>query len=145
MAGILRARLAPDDPITWLLREPDIAAHREKNWMLRLVDPAQAVAERGFPIGVEASAQLELTDPVRPGNSGRWSLEVSGGTGKLAPASGTANGSALRLGARGMAALFAGVPVMTLRQGGLATGGDVAADESLDSAFSGNAFMADYF
>lgn len=145
MAETIRARLTPDDPISWLLREPDVASHREENWMLRLVDAAQAVAMRGFPANVRVAAQLELTDEIRPGNSGRWALEVSGGAGKLSPAAGTADGSALRLGARGAAALFAGIPVATLRQAGLAAGGDPAVDEALDSAFGGTAFMTDYF
>lgn len=145
MAETVRAWLTPDDPISWLLDEPDVASHREENWMLRLVDAAQAVAMRGFPANVTVAAQLELTDAIRPGNTGRWALEVSGGSGKLAPAAGAANGSALRLGARGVAALFAGVPVATLRTAGLAAGGDPAADEALDSAFGGTAFMTDYF
>jgi hypothetical protein len=37
------------------------------------------------------------------------------------------------------------VPVATLRQAGLAAGGDPATDEALDSAFGGTAFMTDYF
>ena len=145
MAETIRVKLAPDDPVTWLLRDPEVAGHREENWMLRLVDAAQAIGARGFPANATVCAQLELTDPVRPGNSGRWSLEVSGGAGKLSPAAGTADGSALRVGARGMAALYAGVPVATLRHAGLAAGGDPAADETLDSAFGGTAFMTDYF
>jgi predicted acetyltransferase len=145
MAESIRARLDPDDPVTWLLREPESVDHREENWMLRLVDPEQAIAARGFPANAAVTAQLELTDQALPGNSGRWALEVGGGAGKLAPATGTADGSALRLGARGFAALFGGVPVATLRRSGLAAGGDVAADEMLDTAFGGPAFMHDYF
>ena len=145
MARTVRATLAPDDPVTWYLREPDIAVSCDQNWMLRLLDPARAIDGRGFPAGVAIAVQLELTDAARPGNSGRWALEVGGGAGKLAPAVGTADGSALRLGARGLAALFAGVPVATLRRTGLVAGGDVAADEALDCAFGGTAFMTDYF
>src|SRR3984957_18391903 len=145
MAETIRVKLAPDDPVTWLLRNPEVAVQREESWMLRLVDAAQAIGARGFPANAAVCAQLELTDPVRPGNSGRWSLEVSSGAGKLSPAAGTADGSALRLGARGLAALYAGVPVATLRHAGLAVGGDPAADEALDSAFGGTAFMTDYF
>jgi predicted acetyltransferase len=145
MAETVRVRQTPDDPVTWLLRDPAVVSHREEMWMLRLVDAAHAIGARGFPASVTVCAQLELTDSVRPGNSGRWSLEVSGGAGKLSPAAGTAGGSALRLGARGAAALYAGVPVATLRQAGLAAGGDPATDEALDSAFGGTAFMTDYF
>jgi predicted acetyltransferase len=145
MARTVRARLAPDDPVTWLVREPDVTISRRESWMLRLVDPVRAIDGRGFPANAAASVQLELTDATRPDNSGRWTLEVGGGAGKLAPAVGTADGSALRLGARGLAALFGGVPVATLRRTGLAAGGNVAADEALDCAFGGPAFMTDYF
>jgi predicted acetyltransferase len=145
MARMVRATLAPDDPVTLLLREPEITLECGHYWMLRLVDPARAIDGRGFPANVEVSVQLELNDAALRGNSGRWTLEVGGGAGKLAPAVGTADGSALRLGARGFAALFGGIPVATLRRAGLLTGGDVAADETLDCAFGGTAFMTDYF
>jgi len=51
----------------------------------------------------------------------------------------------LSLGARGFAALFAGVPVHTLRLAGLATGGDAATDDALGAAFCGTAFTQDRF
>ena len=51
----------------------------------------------------------------------------------------------LRLGARGFAALYAGIPLATLRRAGLAAGGDASADDALDSAFAGHAFMLDDF
>jgi predicted acetyltransferase len=144
MAETVRACLAPDDPATWLMREPDVAVCRRSDWMLRLVDPAQAIAARGFPVSASVSAQLELTDTMRPGNSGRWALEVTGGAGSLTPAAGPAQ-AALLLGTRGLAALFAGVPVETLRRAGLAAGGHPAADDALDCAFAGAPFMTDYF
>jgi len=98
---------------------------------------------------------------VLPANSGRWLLDVDGGAGRLTPApdggrapgpanglagpSGSASSTVLRLGARGLAALFAGVPMATLRTAGLVAGGDPAADSSLDCAFAAQAFMADIF
>jgi hypothetical protein len=54
-------------------------------------------------------------------------------------------GAALALGARGLAALYAGTPVATMRRAGLASGGDAAADGLLDAAFAGTAFMLDRF
>ena len=51
----------------------------------------------------------------------------------------------VRLGARGFAALYAGIPMATLRRAGLAAGGDASADDALDSAFAGQAFMLDGF
>jgi predicted acetyltransferase len=114
--------------------------------MLRVLDPAQAIAARGYPGIADLAAPLELTDQAIPANSGQWLLEVSGGAGKLTQAEGQGRGQPLRIGARGFAALFAGVPMVTLRRAGLAAGGDPAADDALDRAFTGRAaFMIDNF
>jgi hypothetical protein len=132
--------------------------------MLRLIDVPAAVEARGFPASVEVSVQFELADDVLPANAGRWRLEVSDGCGKLArlglvgsagpggsagpvgSASTTGHDPVLRLGARGLAALYSGVPLGTLRRAGLAYGGDQASDDALDSAFGGRpAFMLHEF
>ena len=148
MASRVRACLAPDDPVTWLTRDPAATTGQLDTWMLRLVDAPAAIAARGYPAATSVSVRLDLADPALPANSGRWVLEVSGGAGSLtrlgdaAPGAGT---GALRLGARGFAALFAGVPVATLRLAGLAAGGDAGADDALGPAFRGPAFMIDNF
>jgi predicted acetyltransferase len=142
MATRIRACLAPDDPVHVLSREPDAELRRTDSWMLRIVDPAAAVAARGFPAGVTVSVPLDLADPVLPGNAGHWRLEVAGGQGSLQRAGGGTAGE-LRLGARGLAALFAGSGVGLLRLAGLVAGGDAAADDALESAFRGQAFMID--
>jgi len=143
MAGAVRAWLAPDDPIGWLTREPVTVVREAGGWMLRLMDVPAAMEARGFPASVEGSVQFELADDVLPANAGRWRLEVSDGNGKLARLGPVAAGHApLRLGPRGLAALYAGVPLVTLRGAGLAHGGDQASDDALDSAFGGRpAFM----
>jgi len=51
----------------------------------------------------------------------------------------------LALGARGLAALYAGTPVATLRRAGLADGGGPDADAALDGAFAATPFMLDGF
>jgi predicted acetyltransferase len=140
IASQVRACLAPDDPVQWLTREPDAETHRTGSWMLRLVDAPAAVAARGFPAAVTMSVPLQITDSARPGNAGRWRLEVAGGRGSLQPASDEPV-RPLRLGARGLAALFAGAGTRSLRLTGLAAGGDPAADEALDAAFGGTAFL----
>jgi predicted acetyltransferase len=116
--------------------------------MLRIVDAPAAIAGRGYPAGVSMSLALDITDAARPGNSGRWELEVSGGAGsltRLGDAPGEASAAALSVGARGLAALYAGIPVPTLRLAGLAAGGDPAADDALSSAFTGPAFTIDHY
>ncbi len=80
---------------------------------------------------------------------------MAGGAGTLdplgldAPASpaGTAgpDSSVVTLGARGLAALYAGTPLVTLRQAGLAAGGRPADDAALDAAFAATPYMLDAF
>jgi predicted acetyltransferase len=111
--------------------------------MLRIVDAPAAVAARGFPAGVSVSVRLDLADSVLPANAGRWRLDVADGGGSLRRAQDDPAADAIRLGARGFAALFAGTPAGSLRLAGLASGGDPAADAALDAAFHGAAFLID--
>jgi hypothetical protein len=79
-----------------------------------------------------------------------WRLNVGEGRGGLvredeAVAVGADGGGILTLGARGLAALYAGAPVATLRRAGLAAGGDPTADALLDGAFAATPFMLDRF
>ena len=53
--------------------------------------------------------------------------------------------SVVTLGARGLAALYAGTPLVTLRQAGLAAGGRPADDAALDAAFAATPYMLDAF
>jgi predicted acetyltransferase len=143
MATRIRACLAPDDPVHLLSREPDAELHRTEAWMLRIVDAAAAIDARGFPAGVSVSVPLELADPVLPVNAGCWRLEVASGKGSLERAGGGPAAGAVRLAPRGFAALFAGSAIGTLRLAGLAAGGDPVADDALESAFRGQAFLID--
>jgi GNAT superfamily N-acetyltransferase len=149
MAERVKAVVAPDEPVAWLTREPDVEVEREP-WMLRIVDAAAAIAGRGFPALAELAVALEIDDQARPGNAGLWTLEVSGGKGSLhssvtLPPALVPPAGPVRLGARGFAALYAGIPMATLRRSGLATGGDPGADDALDAAFAGQAFLLDDF
>ncbi len=150
IAERVRALLAPDDPVAWLTREAELDLAERTPWMLRVLDAPAAIAARGFPAAAVATAVLQLDDPQLPANSGRWTLEVSGGKGTLSPSRTDNHGpvpsaAPVSLGARGFAALFAGVPLPTLRRAGLAAGGDPATDDALDCAFAGPAFLLDYF
>jgi predicted acetyltransferase len=150
VAEVVYAMTGPADPVSWLTREPDVGVRRLRHWMLRVIDPAAAVAGRGFPATARAQVALRLTDANLPGNAGRYTLAVSGGLGTLirdgtgrtatSPAS-----SPVTLGPRGFAALYAGLPMATLRVAGLAAGGDREADAALDSVFGAQSFLLDYF
>jgi predicted N-acetyltransferase YhbS len=164
VADTVRARVGPADPVWWLTREPvaDVVDHDD--WMLRVVDPAAAVAARGFPPAARLAVPLRIADAARSANSGLWRLQVSGGRGSLSrddsgtvghgpltfgarglAAGGTDGHGPLTFGARGLAALYAGTPVATLRRAGLAAGGDAAGDALLDGAFAARPYMLDRF
>ena len=75
-------------------------------------------------------------DPLGPG----------GPAGTAGPDSSAAPvGTTVTLGARGLAALYAGTPLVTLRQAGLAVGGRPADDAALDAAFAATPYMLDAF
>jgi len=151
IAERVRARVGPADPVWWLAREPVAEIVDHDDWMLRVVDPAAAIAARGFPPGADFAVRLRVADAARPANSGLWRLEVGEARGSLvreeeAAAAGGADGDGvLTLGARGLAALYAGTPVATLRRAGLAAGGDATAGALLDAAFAATPFMLDRF
>jgi predicted acetyltransferase len=143
MAKEVRAVVSPHDPLAWLTREPDLGLASRYQWMLRVVNAPAAIAGRGFPAEVAGLAvRLHIDDVQLPANAGHWTLEVSGGKGALthSPAPVSPAGP-VRLGARGFAALYAGVPMDTLRRAGLAGGGGADADAALDAAFAGQAFL----
>jgi GNAT superfamily N-acetyltransferase len=151
------ARTGPASAFWWLTRERDADIERRSRWMLRVVDAPAAVAARGFPAEVSVRVQVRIADGARPANSGRWQLTVAGGAGTLepldqdapagpaGPAGPISTASTLTLGARGLAALYAGTPLVTLRQAGLAAGGTPADDAALDAAFAATSYMLDAF
>ena len=140
------ARVGAADAFWWLTRERDADVTHRSMWMLRVVDAPAAIAARGFPAGTSLSVPLDIADHTRPANSGRWELTVAEGKGALNPRPAPpAAGAQLALGPRGLAALYAGTPVATLRQAGLASGGSAEGDAALDAAFGATAYMLDSF
>jgi predicted acetyltransferase len=142
IADQVHACVAPHDPLFWLLRDRSTEDVHRESWMLRVLDAPEAVAVRGFPEGVSAEVSLAVTDTTLPGNDGAWRLSVADGRGRLEKA---VSGDDLpRLSARGLAALYAGLPMATLRRAGLAEGGG-RTDPLLDAAFAATPFMLDHF
>jgi hypothetical protein len=68
-----------------------------------------------------------------------------GADGGVAVGGADGNDGPLALGARGLAALYAGTPVATLRRAGLAAGGNAADDALLDGAFAATPYLLDRF
>jgi predicted acetyltransferase len=138
-AASVEACLAPHDPAFWLTRERPNGNVHLSTWMLRVVDAPAAIEARGYPAGASAETILEIDDPDRPANSGFWCLVVKDGEGRLEPAAGARD--PVRLGIRGLSALYAGVPTATLRAAGLLEGHAPA----LDTVFGATAFALDEF
>jgi predicted acetyltransferase len=143
IAETVRARVGPADSFWWLTRERDADLAYRDMWMLRVVNAPAAIAARGFPVSAEVRTPLWIDDQAREGNSGLWELSVAGGQGTLVSCHEA--DAPLALGARGLAALYAGAPVASLRLAGLAAGGTPEADSALDGAFAASAFMLDTF
>nr|WP_239062128.1 GNAT family N-acetyltransferase [Streptomyces sp. SID13031] len=138
------AYLSPDDPAHLLVDQEADKQRVVQQWMLRLLDAPAAIAARGFGPGVSLEVDLELDDSELAANTGRWHLSVSGGSGALTPS--TSSGDALRLGSRGLTALYSGTPLASVRKAGLASGGAAADDGAIDTAFAGaTSYMLDYF
>ena len=78
VAGTVRAQVGPSDPLCWMLREQDADIAEREGWMLRLLDAPAAIAARGFP-ATDLTVPLQITDDLRPANSGRWDLTVRAG------------------------------------------------------------------
>lgn len=147
---VVHATLGPRDPIGLLLGEPDASLRVRKTWMLRVLDPAAAIAGRGFPAGLHARVALRIADRDRPAGAGRYTLDVRGGRGELTsgsttPAAGSPASEPVSLGPRGFAALYAGAPMAALRVAGLAADGDPETDAALDAVFACQPYLLDYF
>jgi predicted acetyltransferase len=143
---MIHAAVGPADPITWLTAEPDVAIRNEEGWMLRVLDPAAAIAGRGFGAGTSAHVLLRLADLNLPANAGLYTLTVRDGEGRLDRTGTTQPGKPpLSLGPRGFAALYAGAPLATLRAAGLAAGGDEDSDAALDAVFAASPYLLYYF
>jgi predicted acetyltransferase len=145
MAEKIYVRTSPASAIWWLTRERDPDIEHRARWMLRVVDAPAAIAARGFPPAVSLRVPLRVIDAARPANAGIWELTVAGGAGALTPARPAQAPGVLVLGARGLAALYAGTPVGTLQQAGLAVGGTPDGNAALDAAFAASTFMLDAF
>lgn len=143
----VHAYLAPDDPIHRLLSELVVQEVKAIRWMLRLLDVRAAVSGRGFPAGVAVDVPLVIDDSAVPENAFVGRLVVSGGHGTLVDDDAVGGeGTVVRLGPNGLAALYAGTSTPSLVGSGLLSGGDAVTRSLLDTAFAGRpAHLLDYF
>ena len=111
-------------------------------WMARPLVLASAVAERGFPLGVDAAVTFAVDDTLLAEVRGPWRLEIAGGRGSLEP-SDTAD---VVMDARAVGPLFTGFRTpQELAWAGLLDGTPADLD-TLGAMFSGGEPVAlDFF
>ncbi len=94
-----------DEPLLALPHEQDpIRTEAHLTFMLRVLDVHGALTARGYPAALTARLDLEVADPLLPGNEGRWRLDVSGGTARVE----RGGQGHLRCDARALATLYSG-------------------------------------
>ncbi len=144
IAKHVHAYIAPDDPLHQLLGETVSTDTKQSRWMLRCLDVREALGGRGFPAGVDIDVPVVIADHDVSQNCLAGRLRVADGAGEFCPAE--AEAGAVRLGANGLAALYAGAPMSTLVTSGLASGGDELVHAQLDAAFGCRApYLLEYF
>jgi len=105
LAGEVGWHAAPSDPFLGLLPENrGVTVKARTVWMLRLCDVERALAERGWPVGVDAELHLDVADDLIPENAGRWTVRVAGGRAEVA----RGGRGTLRCDVRGLASLYTG-------------------------------------
>jgi predicted acetyltransferase len=145
-APTVHAYLDPRDPVTLVLGGMAATEVRQTAWMGRVVDLAAAFGARGFAAHTSLEAALVVDDPEAAANTGAWALSVAAGRGiATREQAAGADPAALRVGARGLSALWCGWSVSRLRQAGLATGGTPDGDAALDAVFAATPYITEYF
>lgn len=93
------------DPALYLLPEQGARIANVERWMLRILDVAKALEQRGYPPGASGELHLEVRDALLPRNQGRFVLKVEGGSGTVS------EGGEGRMGLdiRGLATLYSGL------------------------------------
>jgi predicted acetyltransferase len=117
---------SPVDSVLLTLNEQAYKVRLLDEWMVRIVDVAKALAQRGYPPYLRCELHLEIGgDEVVPENNGRFVLEVDKGAARVKEG----GSGRLRVSIRGLSPLFTGYYAPeTLRSAGLLETED---DESL--------------
>ncbi len=121
-------------PWTYLAPEQDVTRAGGGVWLVRPLDIAKAIAQRGYPSTVDVDTTFEVDDAEIPANRGPWRLRISGGRGELS----AARTAAVSLHVRGFGPLYTGFTnTEQLRLAGLVSGepDDLA---TLGSGFAGS-------
>ncbi len=133
VAKTLRLRVLDADQLVFAVPMPLGAPVVVDRWMARIVDAGPAMEARGWPVGLRATLDLDITDPDAPWNSGRHRLVVADGDAHWEP--GGTGSVALHI--RALASLYSSYSTApALRRAGLLTA-DPADLAAVDAAFAG--------
>lgn len=99
----LELATGPDDPLWWALDHPCTETCSTDAFLVRVLDPVQAVRWWGFG-SAEGTVRFRWHDPLFPDHDGPVALTVERGRGRWAPT----DHADLSLGPRGLAALLTG-------------------------------------
>ncbi len=143
-AAVVSYPSSPEDPLLLLLDDQVERVHGDIRVMTRIVDPAEAVAQRGFAPALTLDVPFVLvergaTDEASSlaANAGAWRLQLSKGVGRLERTGDDAPGVP-RLSVAGFASLYTGwAQTALLERAGLLEGGSAAERADLDAAFAG--------
>jgi predicted acetyltransferase len=72
--------------LSLVLDEQDPVTDLENHWMHRIVDVPDAIAARGYPVGLAGSVVARITDPLAPTTAPVWRVCVADGNGAVEPA-----------------------------------------------------------
>ncbi|MHA7633365.1 GNAT family N-acetyltransferase [Corallococcus sp. M7] len=124
-----------DEPLLALLREQTYQVKLSMHWMTRILDVRRALEARGFAPGLAGALHLDVEDDLLPENTGRFVLEVEGGTARVRPG----GEGRLKLHVRALAPLYTGfLTPRALQLSGMLTGDDASLDTA-SALFSGPA------
>jgi predicted acetyltransferase len=93
-----------DDAFLALLPERGHEISLLEPWMLRIVDVARALTERGWPRHLDLRLELEVRDELLPANRGRFVVDIAGGVAEVR----RGGRGGLALDSRALAALYTG-------------------------------------
>jgi len=104
-----------DDPLLDVLDEPRWEVVLEEGHMVRIVDVAKALEERGYGATQRGRVVVQIVDDVLPENAGPWTIEVDGGTAQVR----RGGEGGVRIEVRALSALLTGysTPASLVRRG----------------------------
>lgn len=136
LATTVRWHGGPSDVFTNLLPERNCEIALTDYFMVRVVDVALALEERGWPRGASGTLTIEVEDAAMPENSGAYTLSLEEGAASVAAGS-APKAPRVAITERGLAALYTGHASAHVLAGAGWLEADEDARELLDAWFSG--------